>query len=279
LQNRVIFDLHCHSNQSDGILSPEALVSRAKERNVSVLALTDHDTCAGYDRAQCQAAIEDIKLISGIELSTQWRNRSVHIVGLNFDTKSSELLQLIDAQFARREERAHLIAKKLSGVGFDGVYEVARKYSGEGIIGRPHFAKALVEMGKVSSIDQAFKRYLGNGKVGDVKQLWPDMDECIEPIKKAGGIAVLAHPKKYPMTRTKLCELTEDFAEVGGEGIEVISGRQEQADVKDVAKIAIKYGLKGSCGSDFHAPGAPWSELGNMPTMPEGLETVWQSWA
>lgn len=253
-------------------------MSRAKEKEVSVLALTDHDTVAGLHQARAQAELIGIELITGIEFSTQWRGRNIHIVGLGFDPENSDLLQLIEKQSERRVVRGELIAERLEKAGFKDILEQAKQYSGDGSLGRPHFAKAMVASGAVKDVAAAFKRYLGNGKVGDVKQMWPDMDECIEPLVRAGGIAVLAHPQKYKLTRTKLRELIQDFKESEGEGIEVVSGRQQACDVNELAQLARYFDLKASCGSDFHAPGSPWSELGNIPQMPESVEPVWTHW-
>lgn len=277
LQNR-IYDLHCHSDQSDGILSPEALVSRAKEQEVSVLALTDHDTVIGLSRAKEKATQLGIELINGIEFSTQWCGRNIHIVALNFDLSCDALLSLVESQENRRIERAIEIAQRLEKVGISGSLEGAKVLSGDGVVGRPHFAKYLVKESYVSSVDQAFKKYLGNGKIGDVKQHWPSFDEVIPVIVESGGIAVIAHPKKYDMTRSKLCELIEDFIATGGRAIEVVSGRQPNHEVQDLVRIANKYNLLASIGSDFHYPGTTWSELGVCKYIPEGIQPVWSAW-
>ena len=272
------YDLHCHSDQSDGILSPEAVVSRAKAQNVSVLALTDHDTVAGVTRAQAQARIEGLDLIPGIEFSSQWQGRGVHIVGLNIDLTSETLLKAVTRQEAQRDERAHQIAQKLESMGVINAYEGACRHAGEGVVGRPHFAAYLVEQGHSKNVAQAFKKYLGAGKPGDVKQMWPEMGEVVEWITAAQGVPVLAHPKKYNITRTKLCAMVEEFKAVGGLALEVVSGRQPDADTRDMARIAEKYMLLGSCGSDFHSPGGAWQELGNFPKLPDSVEPVWSDW-
>ena len=274
-----IYDLHCHSFYSDGILSPNDLVSRAKAHNVSYLALTDHDTTQGIAVAQKAAKDAGIDLIPGIEFSTQWYGRGIHIVGLNIDLDAESLINGVAKQENSREQRARAIAERLAAKGYDGAYEGAQKYSGSELLGRPHFAKYLVEIGSVKSVAQAFKRYLGAGKVGDVKQMWPDFDEVIGWIKGAGGVAVLAHPDKYDMTRTKLRLLTADFAEAGGEAIEVISGKQKAGLATDMQRIADMFGLQSTCGSDFHSPGQPWQELGAFEAMPKNARPVWEFWS
>lgn len=272
------FDLHCHSDQSDGILSPEALVSRAKAQDVSVLALTDHDTTAGIARARVQAEKEGLEIITGIELSSQWNGRGIHIVGLNVDIQSPEIKAIVEKQTQRRQARAETIAKKLASMGIEGALEGARKHAGDAEIARPHFAAHLIEAGYCRTIQQAFNKYLGAGKPGDVKQLWPEFEEVIAPVVESGGIAVLAHPKKYNMTRTKLCAMVRDFVEAGGRAIEVVSGAQDARVTEDLAKIAQRFGLKASCGSDFHAPGSPWQELGKHSYLPSDVVPVWQHW-
>lgn len=270
------FDLHCHSHFSDGLLSPQMLVTRAKEREVNVLALTDHDTIAGLILAQ-QAADEcGITLVNGIEFSSQWGKGGVHIVGLGVDVNSATLKTAIEHQNHARVSRADQIAARLAKAGITGTLEGARLIAGEAVVGRPHFAQYLVNIGAVNNINSAFKKYLGAGKPADVKYQWPDMPTVIDWIHAAGGVAVLAHPCKYDLTRTKMCALISDFAQAGGDALEVISGQQASAMTNDLARIAAANNLAASCGSDFHAPNHPWQELGNFSALPESCRPVWQ---
>jgi len=272
----VKFDLHCHSHFSDGILSPQLLLARAKERNVNVLALTDHDTIAGLVLAQ-QAADEcGITLINGIEFSSQWGKGGVHIVGLGIELESSSLKAAIEHQHHARVIRADQIAARLAKAGITGTLEGARVIAGEALVGRPHFAQHLVNIGAVNNINSAFKKYLGAGKPADVKYQWPDMTTVINWIHAAGGVAVLAHPCKYDLTRTKMCAMISDFAQAGGDALEVISGQQALAMTLDLARIATANNLAASCGSDFHGPHYSWQELGNFSSLPESCRPVWQ---
>lgn len=270
------FDLHCHSYFSDGILSPEMLVSRAKEREVDVLALTDHDTIAGLFLAQKAAAECGIQLINGIEFSSQWGKGGVHIVGLGFDVESPDLIAAIMAQNASRSGRAEQIAARLAKAGITGSLEGAQALAGNAYVGRPHFAQYLVSIGAVNNINAAFKKYLGTGKPADVKYEWPAMVTIIQWIHAAGGVAVLAHPCKYDLTRTKMCALIKDFAAAGGDALEVVSGMQAHPVTEDLARIAEANGLAASCGSDFHHPNQPWQELGCFPALPETCRPVWE---
>lgn len=271
----MIFDLHCHSNFSDGVLSPEDLVARAKSREVSVLAITDHDTIAGVEIAQKASAAQGIKLIPGIEFSSQWGKGGVHIVGLGVDLSAPELSAATAYQEEARQLRSEAIGEKLSRAGFPDALCGARELAGKGTLGRPHFAQYLVDIGAVKNINAAFKKYLGTGKPADVKYEWPVMDKVIAWIHAAGGVAVLAHPAKYELTRMKMCALIDSFATAGGDAVEVISGIQPPALTLDLAKIVNSRSLYASCGSDFHAPDQPWQELGSFGELPSDSKPVW----
>lgn len=214
-------DLHCHSTASDGALSPAALVERATGRGVTHLALTDHDTIAGLAEAEAAAQAQGIILIPGVELSCLWKSRTIHIVGLDFDPGQAGFRQALEQQNENRWARARMIADRLGKLGVDGLLDKASEAAGGDVPGRPHFAQVLTEAGVVRNAAQAFKRYLGNGKPGDVKAFWPELPEVVRWITEAGGVAVLAHPRKYQLTATKLRELTADFRRAGGQAIEV----------------------------------------------------------
>lgn len=269
-------DLHCHTTVSDGALSPTELLNLAIQRDLDMLSITDHDSVDGYRQ------IEDLdlgfKLIAGIEFSTTWRNRAVHIVGLNIDLDNQDLLQGVQLQSTARQERAVKIAAKLQQLGFENCLQGAKKHSLGGQIGRPHFAQHLVEIGAVANIQQAFRRYLGSGKAGDIKEHWASMEDVISWIRNAGGVAVLAHPTKYAMTRSKLCALVEEFLALGGEAMEVISGSQTPSITASMAGLCEKYNLLASCGSDFHSLDQPWAALGRVPELPSNCVPVWSRW-
>lgn len=274
------YDLHTHSHMSDGILSPEDLVSSAKLAGVTCLALTDHDTVSGIASAKVAAQALDMRLISGIEVSCTWRGRGIHILGLDIDETNSVLLEFIRAQRQARDARAVTISERLEKVGISGALAAAQKLAGggtegKGTVGRPHFAQFLVDQGHVSSMNAAFKQYLGNGKLGDVKSVWPTIARAVEVISAAGGLAVVAHPLKYKLTRTKVCELLSDFTEWGGHGVEVISGKQTDQETRDLSRMATRFKLLSSCGSDFHAPGQPWQALGSCGDLPEKGKPIW----
>lgn len=272
-------DLHTHSVCSDGILRPQELVSRAKMHGVTVLALTDHDTVVGIDEAQRAAEQEGITILPGIEFSCLWSGIGIHVVGLNIDPQHVVMQAAVAQQLDSRNRRAEAIGDKLAKCGISGALAGARAHANGGVIGRPHFAKFLIEAGHVKSMNAAFKRYLGAGKPGDVKQVWPSVGQAVEWITGSGGVAVVAHPDKYKVTRTKLGRLLEDFTEAGGQAIEVISGRQTPNVTRDLQIIASKYDLHASCGSDFHVPDAPWQELGSFGELPPASSPVWELWS
>lgn len=273
----MLADLHCHSLCSDGQLSPSDLVDRASEMGVTMLALTDHDTLQGIPEARQQAAKHQIQLISGIEFSTVWNGIGIHVVGLGFDETHPAMIEAVERQENCRLERAKKIAERLEKQGAEGIWDKAVEIANGAQIGRPHFAQALIEMDKVSNMAQAFKKYLGAGKPGDVKTMWPDISEVVGWIRDAGGVAVIAHPDKYKMTRTKLKRLLKAFSEAGGNGLEVVSGGMEATFSRRMAEFCEEYGLLASQGSDFHGP-KPWSELGKFGKMPEGVTPVWSHW-
>lgn len=271
----ILYDLHTHSYCSDGQLSPQALVELAKANGVTVLALTDHDNIDGIHEAQ-QAADEQLQVIAGIEFSAQWLGRGIHIVGLQVDTASPVLQAGIQQQMDTRQKRAHTIAQRLEKVGIKGALEGAQHYAKGAAIGRPHFAQYMVDSGYVKNFTQAFKKYLGSGKAGDVKEGWPSVDTVVDWINQSGGIAVLAHPSKYDLTRTKLYELLQHFSDAGGQAIEVVSGKQESGVTDKLAKAADDFSLLASCGSDFHAPGHAWQAIGRYSPLPSRCKPVWE---
>ncbi len=175
-----------------------------------------------------------------------------------------------------RLERAAQIADNLGRRGLHDCLAGATALAGEGAVGRPHFAQYLVDAGHVPSAEVAFKKYLGDGKAGDVRQHWAGLSEIIGWIRESGGIAVLAHPLKYRLTRSKLKRLLKDFIAAGGQGLEVVSGHQTEQQTRDMGRLCREMKLLASRGSDFHAPGAPWSELGRASALPDGVIPVWE---
>ena len=273
----MIVDFHTHSLASDGALTPLELVRRAKAAGVRQFALTDHDTTAGYLSVRHTSEADEVGLISGVELSCRWATTTVHVVGLNFDADASQIIAVVEQLTQAREERAKKIAMRLAGVGIDGALEGAKAVASESQIGRPHFATWMVEAGAVNSVTEAFDKYLGAGKIGDVKMFWPPLSDVVQAITQAGGVAILAHPLKYRLTGMKLRALINDFKAAGGGAIEVLNGRQPETDLKRLSQLAEGNGLMCSVGSDFHRDFEYGPKLGvDVGRLPDGVY-VWDA--
>lgn len=273
----LIIDLHCHSTASDGTLSPAAVLNRAADQGVNILALTDHDSTAGLDEAQRQAIESGVRLIPGVEISTTWQGKLLHIIGLNIDPDSKPLQKGLGALQSMRDQRATDMGLSLKKAGIAGAEEAARELAGDGMITRTHFARFLINTGTAKDMNQVFKRYLVRGKPGYSRVDWVDISEAIDWIRGAGGCAVLAHPLRYKLTANWLNRVLAAFHEHGGIGMEVVCGNHSVDDTARAALFARKHGLQASAGSDFHEPG-PWIELGRLGVMPDNLQPVWQNW-
>ena len=272
----VIYDLHSHSNASDGTLDPDALLLHAAESGVDALAITDHDTLAAFERLSASPA--GTSLVPGIELSTSWRNIGVHVVGLNVDPGDALLRRGVRQQQQSRDERACIIARRLRSQGLPDMLDDVLQIAGGEPVGRPHFAEHLVTAGIVKDVKTAFLKYLGAGKAGDVRHGWASLPDVVRWIVTAGGTAVLAHPAKYRLTKTKLRALATDFRTAGGTAIEVVCGRQSPNTTTHLAQLSRDLGLAASCGSDFHDGGNCWSRPGGFPPLPDDVRPVWRTW-
>ena len=273
------YDLHSHTKYSDGSLSAQALIELAIERGITHLAITDHDTVQAHlqlTENNNSYATEKINIIKGIELSSQWNNMGVHIVGLNIDIHSTAITTAVKHQTQLRIERVKTIAKKLLQRGFPDITQGAMILAGDGQVGRPHIAQHMVDEGLVSSVGQAFNKYLGAGKVGDISSVWPDLECVVEWINAAGGVAVLAHPSRYKMTRTKRRRLMADFSDAGGQAIEDCAGKQVPGVAEEMAAVCDEFGFHASVGSDFHNPDYKWVKLGQYPSLPKACRPVWE---
>ena len=263
---------------SDGALSPSDVVERAHSKGVERLSLTDHDTIAGLSEAAKKSAELGIQLITGIEISCLWNNSGVHILAYNFDIDCPVMQQVQSHQSELRLGRAREICQRLQKKGLPATFERAQALSFEGIPGRPHFAQAMLDLGVVESIGDAFKRYLGSGKVGDVKSIWPSLETAMSWITEANATAVIAHPRKYDFSLTKLRELIADFKSFGGQGMEVVVSGQKPGEVGMLGDMCQRFDLYGSVGSDFHSPSWSWAELGRVQVLPESVKPVWELW-
>ncbi|MEA3641047.1 MAG: PHP domain-containing protein [Lamprobacter sp.] len=269
-------DLHTHSTASDGTLAPRDLIERAAQQGVEVLALTDHDTLAGLDEASEAAHAQGLSLVPGVEISVTWGGRTIHIVGLDVDPACAVLGSGLAGLRGYREQRAIEIAARLERVGWPGALEGARALASGELVGRTHFARFLVQRGAAKDLRSVFKHFLVKGKPGHVAGQWTTLEEAVGWIRAAGGQAVIAHPARYGLTRSKMKRLLDDFRAFGGRGIEVVSGSHSRDDYFTFARWAREQGLLASAGSDYHGPESPWIELGRLPALPEGCKPIWE---
>lgn len=270
------YDLHCHSTASDGSLTPEELVQRAHQQGVTVLAVTDHDTTAGLQEARQAADRLGLRLINGIELSASYQKQCLHIVGLNIDPGHPAIQQGIASQQNLRAARAIKIAEKLEKKRIPDAYQAVLKAAGNGEITRSHFADFLLANGYVQTQQDAFDRYLGQGKPAYVPTMWAGLEEVVDWIRQAGGIAVLAHPLRYKLSANWMNRAMLAFKQMGGQGIEVVTGRSNDDEIRLSKNYAEKHGLHASIGSDFHTPDNQYVELGRMAVLPQQLSPVWE---
>lgn len=273
-------DLHSHSRISDGVLSPTELVRRAHANGVKMLALTDHDEVAGVAEAKNAAAGLGIKLVSGVEISITWAGTSIHIVGLNVDENDPVLIEMLRRNRSGRTERAKRMGERLDRLGIPGAYEGALKYvTNPSLISRKHFARFLVESGACPSISNAFDKYLRDGGPAYVPHQWATLTESMNWILDSGGIAIVAHPGRYPLKDVALHAFFDEFKQLGGTGIEAVTGSHSPDQYLEFARLAKRYGLLVSAGSDFHAPGESPVDVGCLPDFPCPVEPVWKDWA
>ena len=272
-------DLHCHSVVSDGTLTPEELAQRAHANGVKLWSLTDHDELGGQERAKAAAAALKMDYLAGVEISVTWMGQTIHIVGLGIDHHDAGILDGLKRTREGRGDRAKQMAEQLLKVGIPGAYEGALHYAGNhDLISRTHFARFLVEQGVCRNTEHVFKNYLIEGKPGYVPHQWASLDNAVNWIKSAGGVAVIAHPGRYSrLNAMQMDELYKHFKDLGGLAIEVITGSHSPDQYKTFARIAQQYGFLASRGSDFHDPNESHIDLGNLPYLPDHLTPVWSA--
>ena len=272
-------DLHCHSTVSDGLLTPSEIATRAHQRGVNVWALTDHDEVGGVGQARATATELGMRHVGGVEVSVTWAGKTIHIVGLQIDETNPELVQgLYDTRHGR-EQRARQMSQMLAEAGIPNAYQGALTYVGNpDLISRTHFARYMVEYGYCRDIGEVFKNYLVEGKPGFVEHRWASLANAVQWIKAAGGQAVVAHPGRYDLSALQMSAFLDEFKQLGGVGIEVVTGSHTPDQFDEYAKVAQHYGFLASRGSDFHGPGESMTELGALPPLASYLTPVWHDW-
>ncbi len=270
-------DLHCHSLVSDGTLAPAVLARRALDNGVQLWALTDHDELGGLAEARQACAEIGLEFVTGVEVSVSVDDQTVHVVGLGVDPAHAELRARLRGMSEGRDARARRMAEALrEHTGVEDAYAGACRLAGNpALISRTHFARHLVERGVCANTGEVFARFLTPGKPGYVEHAWATLEQAIGWIREAGGLAVLAHPGRYRFTPQRERELLARFVELGGAGIEVVTGSHSAADWRKYAALAREFGLRASRGSDFHCPRESRCDLGRLPRLPEGLSPIW----
>ena len=256
-------DFHCHSHFSDGHHSPQFLLQRAAENQLTHLAITDHDCITDLSKLEIPAGLI---LVPGIEISCNWNKHEIHLVGLQIEDSHPELNAFINGQQQARTERVSSISEKLEKLGINGLLEfMAAKPCLSWT--RSHVAEFLVSEGHSKTFHKAFKKFLKPSGSVYVAAQWPALNEAISIIKQAGGIAVLAHPSRYNLTNTKLLSLINDFILAEGEAIEVSFGGIDPLRSRALCDIALQRNLFVSAGSDFHTADRQWTDLGKFPAI------------
>jgi len=262
-------DLHCHSVFSDGVERPAALVKRALDAGISALALSDHDAVHGLP--EFEAAVEGTGLVTvaAVELSSRCDGDDVHVLGLFLDPTEPELVATLAAMREARGRRGEAMVEKLAALGLPLDLAKIREVVGDGAFGRPHVARAMVEAGYVKDFDDAFVRFLARGKSGYVPKPKWTLPEAIGSIRRAGGLAVVAHPVWYADPE----KVVAQGCAAGLDGLETLHVDHSGAKESEFTRLAARYRLLVSAGSDFHAPGEGRPGIGarRLPEEPWNL--------
>ena len=253
-----IIDLHVHSTESDGTLTPEDLVAEAKKAGLAAFALTDHDTCQGVCKAMPLAASAGIELIPGIELSTDYHGKEVHIVGLYIDIENEQLLKKTAEYRKCRSERNALMVEE----GLSITMEELVAENPDCVITRANIARFLYEHGQIKSVREAFDRYIGDHCKCYVCRLKVASTDAVRLIKEAGGTAILAHPLLYGLSNTNLQKMIDELKPAGLDGLEAIYSTYTTGEEQQMKRLARENGLLISGGSDFHGSNKPDIALG-----------------
>jgi predicted metal-dependent phosphoesterase TrpH len=276
---RSLIDLHAHTTYSDGSATPTELIEVAAAKGCRAIAITDHDTVAGLAEGRKAAGLLGIEFVEGVEISAEYNPGTMHILGYYVDDGSEDFNAKLDELREARAARNLEIARRLQQLGFDISYEEVAQLAGNEVVGRPHFARIMLQKGYVKSIREAFDRFLAKGAPAYVekKRLCPA--DAISLIRNAGGVAVLAHPYQLKLSSLEELErLVCDLAEVGLDGIEAIYSRHSSAERNSYAQLAARYGLLVTGGSDYHGIYKPDIEiikgLGDLEVPYELLDEV-----
>ena len=257
-----MIDLHCHSTFSDGSLTPEELIQEAKRSGITGLALTDHDTTAGVPRFVAAANDVGIRPVAGVEISADFKGGTMHMLGYLLDPAAVELNDRLKWMRDGRETRNAEILKKLQALGLSITWEEVASYAGEDVVGRPHFAQALLAKAYVSDKNEAFDKYLGKGKAAYVDRCRLTAEDAVLLIRSAGGVPVLAHPFTLNLGADALDKLLGELRAKGLGGMETYYSEHTREMEQLYLKLGAKHDLVPTGGSDFHGAMTPDIKLG-----------------
>lgn len=257
-----LIDLHIHTTASDGTFSPKEVVEMALERNLSVIAITDHDTVAGVEEAMEASEGNEITVVPGVEISCLYSGREIHMLGLFLDWKKSEFLEHMEEMRREREDRNKKMIEKMQETGIPVTKEKLQFGEPDTVITRAHFARFLEQEGMVKKKDEAFKKYIGEGCPYYLPRRYIPYEKAIDWIKEAGGLAILAHPYLYGFKEPKIRQMLLDLKEAGLDGLEAYHSSVNNGQSNLLREYAKEYGLLVSGGSDFHGSNKPYVHLG-----------------
>lgn len=276
-------DLHVHSDKSDGTFSPASLVSYAAKKGLTAFALTDHDTTDGIEEAVCAAKIrkqagkQTPEVIPGIEFSTEYQGKDVHILGLSIDYKNPYFVESLHAFVHSRTLRNEKMCEKLQKAGISITYDALLSAYPDAVITRAHYAGYLLEHGYVKSREEAFMRYIGDRGSCFVPREKVTPTQAVRLIRQAGGVPVLAHPVLYHMSEERLNKLVESLLDAGLAGIEALYSTYTHGEEVQMRALAVRYGLLLCGGSDFHGDAKPGLDMGCGYGKLQVPESIWES--
>ena len=262
-----MIDLHMHSTFSDGTLTPTQLVERAKKNNIEVMAITDHDNIDGLEEGRKEAEKKEIIFVNGIEVSANFLDKDIHILGYFLNLEDKEFLDWLKNLQGKRHNRTLKILKKLSTLGIEISLDEVKEEALGNVIGRPHIAKMIIKKGFASTMDEVFDRYLGDGKPAYIPKVGVDMVEVVKKLKANEAIVILAHPHLISHSDDTVVNIIDMLVENKLDGLELYYPNIDPKKRKKLLKIAKTRGLLLTGGSDFHGLNRPGIDIGsgNIP--------------
>lgn len=257
-----MIDLHTHSTASDGTYDPASLVDLAAKKNLTALALTDHDSLSGLDAARVQAASRGLRFIPGVEIEIAFAPGEFHLLGLDLERTDGEIRETVDSLARSRDERNERIFERMRAAGIDGHYGDLRDAPGSGMIGRPHIAEYLLARKAVRSKQDAFDKYLAKGRPFYVAKECLELGEALRIIRSAGGVAVVAHPLSLFVSWTRLAAYFLEWRDLGLTAIEAWHPTAKKGHCERLERMAAQVGFRVTAGSDFHGDNRPDRRLG-----------------